>query len=1105
MEQPRQEKHSNHDQQEASVSSSCSMTTTTPATNYHACSDNSHQSMLSKALSQGSGSSPMANIDDLMVKTSSTIIDQQQSVQILSGKPANNPINIPSSSSSSCPLDSDTTSLSLSPSFSSPSSSFNHNRSLPASLSITPSSMPNSSVPSDGSSVTRDELTSSLPLQSPSFILSPSSQTNSTPLSQQQQESTNIPPTITTNNKSQLPSEQQQQQRTTSNISNISSNNRESLLASQVHEEEEESSIFQQPIIVHNNSSIPALSNQDNFSSLEENIKKYYQKVKEDEEVIVETKDVPPETVINVNYFIPNAKKKKDSANKNIDTIKQVLPQVADNIPSWVSELRRDWDEEITTNMDESKRQYFLKFSEDDTEESDEEESDENGLSAKKNVKIRKHMRQFIQEKEEDNSSKKYFLGASSEPNTPQKSTTNREKSSPPVSIKKNNKALSKPSEGVISESFNQSRFLDSTINTEFESFDKKAYVDPNTSTTSFIFRENAQKIVIPPIIAQPLLQEKEPSSPTRQKRHTFITNNSELKHFQPKKENLFKKLFTSAPKKRSEEDWRDELIKYDQRLSNYLKESRQVVKDLRKRQEIEYEKMQQEYAFLQRCHDSKLIEIFKELSSCKLIRLKQRRELEKGCKTLIKDRIKIIREILVQQAQQLKQVEQAGDINMKCYNLLPHYVKNESFYKDVEDILSDHESLSSQWNEIILLEQISKDLSERYTQMKKDSNINKKVITKKEVTIRLKSIIQRFIEEPVVPLCNFHSLNEGNSMQKDVHLDDQTWQSFINCVENDQRLEIEQEFFDLIADQRTEEGQSLRTFLKEINNAGLEKVPPAEIAEYVVIYVDYLSDRHAIKTDLEKQAILRLVSRLIYNEFGLGLRLQKIEIESQSQENYKFQQQVRLLRKLTANQLGVANKFLPIRAKFTGKQNSIKEMIHKQNQTPFYDPIATLGYLNYCVSPIDMLHCVYSCARQIHIIAKDNCSQRGKDFSFGADEFFPILVYVVVHAHLPNIHSALSYISKYSSQSRNSEVVYYLTCLEGAVMYAQELSEEDIQELVKQDDQDQDKPNEKEPLLTTSIETTKEANANSYDSNNFASSASVESTTLSLSEGSIP
>ncbi|KAG2386299.1 hypothetical protein C9374_002745 [Naegleria lovaniensis] len=953
-----------------------------------------------------------------MIKGEGTDVEHPEDDYVVIEKRPVQEIGGSASSSSSCPLDTETC-ISLSSSFSSPPSSFQR---IPASLS-TPSSVPNSSVPSSDRSSVRDDLI----VSSLSSAFSPTG---------------------------------------VSGINSdfvVSSSSHNIRNEAKISHDTDEPPITEEPIVIKNASSeAPVFLNQDNFEALEENIRKLKENVKEYEDFTISTTTTSSDTVIKANYFIPNTKKKEENITKtDEDLMKTILPN-AGAVPSWVAELRSAWDDEITT-MDESKREYFLKFSVNDTDD-DVEESDEFGVSSKRNTKIRKHMQQFIQEKEEDSSSKKYFLG--NESNSPVNKES-KQKSSPPVSIK-SKAAISKPSEGfAISESFvSNSRLIDTLATNEFDVSLSSFREEPNEvhSTTSFIFRKDSMHSPLTDMSTKPLFSEErirpkspttptEPMSPTKQRRQTFLTNNSEMKHFQPKRDNLLKKLFTSNPKKRTEDDWKDELVKYEQRLSNYLKESKQVIKDLRKRQEVEYDKIQQEYSFIQRCHDSKLLQIYKDLARCKLIRLKHRRELEKGCKKVLKEKIDIIRDILLQQSQHLKQhqVEQ-GDITIKCYNLLPHFVKQEAFYKEVDEILSENEVLCAQWNEISLLEQLSKELSDKFIQMKKESGISKKVIQKKDVTINLKSILKRYIEEPALPLCNFHLLSESNN-SKDPNLDDQTWQSCIHCIENDQRLEIEQEFFDLIADQRTEEGQSLRTFVKELNNVGLEKISSSEIVDYISSFVDYLSTRHSITLDVEKQVLLRLLSRLIYNEFGLGVKLQKIEVEAHSAENVKFQKQANLLKQLTPNQLGVANKFLPLRVKFTGKQNSIKEMIHKISQTPFYDPVTTLSYLNYYVSPMDMLHCVYSCARQIHIIAKDNCTQRGKDFSFGADEFFPILVYVVVHSHLPNIHSALSFLSKFASQSRNSEVVYYLTCLEGAVMYVQEITTEDIQELTKVDE----------------------------------------------------
>jgi hypothetical protein len=97
-------------------------------------------------------------------------------------------------------------------------------------------------------------------------------------------------------------------------------------------------------------------------------------------------------------------------------------------------------------------------------------------------------------------------------------------------------------------------------------------------------------------------------------------------------------------------------------------------------------------------------------------------------------------------------------------------------------------------------------------------------------------------------------------------------------------------------------------------------------------------------------------------------------------------------------------------------------------------------------------------------MIAKDNCTKRGKDFSFGADEFIPIVIYVVAHAFLPCIHSNLAFMSKYAgsneTNSNSSEIMYYLTCLEGGVVYIDNLTQEELDNLTNESSTSHTAPN---------------------------------------------
>jgi len=186
------------------------------------------------------------------------------------------PVEVVGSSSSSCTLDCDTT-LSLSSSFSSPPSSLNHsNERLPHSL-VTPNSMPNSSVPSDSSvpresSLITSSLSNTIQMGSSFSIVSPP-----------QAESCNIIP----------PTEPVLHQK-------------ESLLATQVHEEEEASKedVFTpQVITLITDCTTSVKSNSktaNNYTFLEESLRRYSDTVTEDEDTLVKTMESGAESKINV-------------------------------------------------------------------------------------------------------------------------------------------------------------------------------------------------------------------------------------------------------------------------------------------------------------------------------------------------------------------------------------------------------------------------------------------------------------------------------------------------------------------------------------------------------------------------------------------------------------------------------------------------------------------------------------------------------------------------------------------------------------------------------------------------------------------------------------
>lgn len=516
------------------------------------------------------------------------------------------------------------------------------------------------------------------------------------------------------------------------------------------------------------------------------------------------------------------------------------------------------------------------------------------------------------------------------------------------------------------------------------------------------------------------------PSSPAPTSIDPSLLNKSGAMVTRRRRKGLLQRIFVGNNQKSSlmktENEIRDDLVKYEARMHKCLDECRLVIKELRRNEKNLTRNVRREMAFLERCALVNLVPVFRRLSITKLVRIRDRLQLEYGCRALIRERISLSHRALRFSPPPSLDVSKSSEESVQtedgCVMSLPAYV-NDDFFMDVDDIVLSNLILSERWKRIRELDSKAKSLAELYVSMRKAMV---KPLAKKEIGTKLLVLLKNY----------------------NIPYDPE--RPFLDSLE----CGIEFRFRALISDQRTNEGQSIRTFLKELRSYGLERVPPSEIIGYIESYVVFLTKSHQIVdphvpnpeddsyTEINASIIQRLhvlVDRYIF--YLIGLDLQRIEWQASDQDDSHFMMQSRILRKLTPVQLGVDAKFLPLDSDHDDDGRAM---------LPFADSIDILGYLGLCVTPREMLHCVHCCAKTIHNTAYKNCKARDKDFSFGADEFFPILVYVVVQSELPTAHSNLSYLSKFTnSHNSSSELIYYLTCLEGAIMYISGLNEEEI------------------------------------------------------------
>jgi len=162
----------------------------------------------------------------------------------------------------------------------------------------------------------------------------------------------------------------------------------------------------------------------------------------------------------------------------------------------------------------------------------------------------------------------------------------------------------------------------------------------------------------------------------------------------------------------------------------------------------------------------------------------------------------------------------------------------------------------------------------------------------------------------------------------------------------------------------------------------------------------------------------------------------------------------LRWLRSVEPSELGIPPRFL--RPQHHQQQ---------QHQTPTHTRILSyrtvidsLEEMGQLTSPADMLACLLLASKQIYTVAQeyiqthaavdDATSTSSKVEALGADSFFPIFLYVLIHASVPNWFHRLKLMQRFGAGTGNaggsdthddesaSEQFYYCTTLEAALIF---------------------------------------------------------------------
>lgn len=92
---------------------------------------------------------------------------------------------------------------------------------------------------------------------------------------------------------------------------------------------------------------------------------------------------------------------------------------------------------------------------------------------------------------------------------------------------------------------------------------------------------------------------------------------------------------------------------------------------------------------------------------------------------------------------------------------------------------------------------------------------------------------------------------------------------------------------------------------------------------------------------------------------------------------------------------------------------------------------------MNAYKSPGDKLDCIVQCCSTL----MDNLQLGGR--SAGADDFFPLLVYVILKANPPNLQATIQFLNFFAGSAINSgEASYWFAQFQTAVTYVQSIDD---------------------------------------------------------------
>merc|ERR1711884_586726 len=120
-------------------------------------------------------------------------------------------------------------------------------------------------------------------------------------------------------------------------------------------------------------------------------------------------------------------------------------------------------------------------------------------------------------------------------------------------------------------------------------------------------------------------------------------------------------------------------------------------------------------------------------------------------------------------------------------------------------------------------------------------------------------------------------------------------------------------------------------------------------------------------------------------------------------------------MRNLSQSEIGIPEEFRGPIDKVPKSRQLEKNDVFSPSM-PYHGAIEEFSNCRRMSSPSDILHCILTCLRLLNSEAKEYWSNhRDKPFpGLTADDQFPIVIWVVIHARLPDINTRLAHIDRF-------------------------------------------------------------------------------------------